>query len=139
MAVDEAKLAARQQRNRESARRSYNADKERFFANSKAWIKAHPEERKAIRRRSYLRHIERRWLQQYGIGVPEYEEMLVAQDGRCAVCGGRPSERRLSIDHDHETNVVRGLLHANCNALIGLGRDDPAILSDAAAYLERVA
>lgn len=136
---DPVKAAAHADRNRQSAKRFYHENKERHYARTKAWQLANPEKRKEQVRRHYLKSIEKRWLQMYGIGVPEYEEMLVAQGGRCAVCGGRPIERRLSIDHDHETNAVRGLLHATCNTLIGLGRDDPAILADAAAYLERAA
>src|ERR1700761_5995556 len=45
----------------------------------------------------------------YGIGSEEYEALLEAQDGRCAICGRaettidrRTAEpRRLAVDHDH--------------------------------------
>lgn len=41
----------------------------------------------------------------------------------------------LNVDHDHTTNKVRALLCQNCNAMIGLGGDNPDRLRAAAAYL----
>ncbi|MEV4472830.1 endonuclease domain-containing protein [Nonomuraea sp. NPDC049504] len=35
------------------------------------------------------------------------------QDGRCAVCGGHDGDR--VWDHDHATDLVRGLLCVSCN------------------------
>lgn len=125
----------RAQRNRESAARFYRENKAHAHAQSAAYAKAHPERRKQYKRTSYYRNIEKRWLDNYGIGVADYEAMLVAQRGLCAVCGERPRDRRLSIDHDHATNRVRGLLHSNCNTLLGLAGDNPSVLIGAATYL----
>jgi len=56
----------------------------------------------------------------YGISVQEYEELLDAQAGGCALCGGtHRSGRRLHVDHDHETGRVRGLLCYPCNQAVG--------------------
>ena len=47
---------------------------------------------------------------------PQYESMLEAQGGRCAICLAPPSsDRRLDIDHDHKRFVIRGLLCHKCN------------------------
>lgn len=74
----------------------------------------------------------------YGISLADYEQMLVEQDGRCAICGQPPKDRRLAVDHDHETGRVRGLLcYGHCNRAIGLLRDNPELLRRAAEYLER--
>jgi len=43
------------------------------------------------------------------------------------------------LDHDHETNKVRGKLHSNCNIALGLVKDDPMKLVRLAAYLDRSA
>ncbi len=43
--------------------------------------------------------------------------------------------RRLSIDHDHNTGDIRGLLCHNCNVAIGHLNDDPELLDAAAGYL----
>jgi hypothetical protein len=47
-----------------------------------------------------------------GLGVTDdqYDAMLQAQGGGCAICGSRPKTRRLHVDHDHATGRVRGLL-----------------------------
>lgn len=57
----------------------------------------------------------------------------------CGACGVSSEDlpRALCVDHDHETGLVRGLLCHHCNTLIGHAEDDPAILRDAARYLER--
>lgn len=45
----------------------------------------------------------------------QYEAMLAAQGGGCAICGAGPKTRRLHIDHDHMSGKVRGLLCHRCN------------------------
>ncbi len=45
----------------------------------------------------------------------DYERMLKRQQGGCAGCGGRPTTKRLAIDHNHKTSKVRGLLCSVCN------------------------
>jgi hypothetical protein len=45
----------------------------------------------------------------------DYEALLAAQGGVCALCGKPPKTRRLSVDHDHKTGTVRGLLCFRCN------------------------
>jgi hypothetical protein len=73
----------------------------------------------------------------YGVSLEEYEEMLRAQDGRCAICGDPPGKRRLAIDHCHETGRVRGLLCVRCNTLIGQADDSVERLRQAVLYLRR--
>jgi hypothetical protein len=76
----------------------------------------------------------------YGIDFAEYEAMLKAQGGRCAVCGAEEPKSgrmlRLNVDHCHATGTVRGLLCTNCNHGIGKFKDDPALMRAAIAYLE---
>ncbi|MFI2736620.1 endonuclease domain-containing protein [Streptomyces sp. NPDC018711] len=45
------------------------------------------------------------------------EVLMTWQDGRCAVCG--QNGRRLVLDHDHETGLVRGWLCSSCNTREG--------------------
>ena len=69
--------------------------------------------------------------------------MLRSQDGKCAICreperrsAGKSGEtRKLSIDHDHVTGKVRGLLCSDCNTAIALLRESPPLLDAARAYL----
>lgn len=75
----------------------------------------------------------------YGTTTIDYDRMLAAQFGVCAVCAtdtpGRGHEH-FSVDHDHSTGEVRGLLCFGCNVGLGHFGDDPARLRAAAAYLE---
>jgi len=75
----------------------------------------------------------------YGITYEEYEQMVEDQGGGCAICGKTESEegRRLPIDHCHTTGKVRGVLCAKCNQALGMFRDDPELLRNAAQYLEK--
>lgn len=52
---------------------------------------------------------------QLGVSPDEYACLLAAQGGHCALCPGKPKTRRLSVDHDHRTGAVRGLLCYRCN------------------------
>ena len=74
-------------------------------------------------------HIDRRaydWRRRYGLTGEDYERMLANQDGVCCICR-RPERTRsdgsfrpLSVDHDHATGRVRGLVCNTCNRLVGL-------------------
>lgn len=73
----------------------------------------------------------------YGISLEEFEAMESEQGGVCAICGEPERNRKyLSVDHDHTTGCVRGLLCHLCNALLGQAGDDAWRLRSAADYLE---
>lgn len=79
-------------------------------------------------------------LRKYGITRNDYLFLLKSQNGKCAICSRPELESaygRLCLDHDHTTNVVRGLLCHYCNMAIGLFQENPDILSAAMAYLEK--
>ena len=72
-----------------------------------------------------------RW--KYGITLEDYRRMYASQQGRCAICLAEYSV--LSVDHDHETGAVRGLLCRDCNFAIGLLHDKADLADSAARYL----
>jgi hypothetical protein len=79
----------------------------------------------------------------YGIGYADFTALPKEQDGVCASCK-RPetkmqfgSVRKLSVDHDHRTGAIRGLLCGNCNQGLGYFGDLPDLLRLAAIYLEK--
>ena len=115
-----------------------------------------PNERAALLSwRKFYRHIEKT----YGsdlmpFGETQYIALYVAQGRRCAICRGAKGQdpllplayanrilkpRRLAVDHNHLTGLVRGLLcsgstSANtCNRLIG--RYTSGQLGNAVEYL----
>ena len=71
--------------------------------------------------------------------------MYEAQEGKCDICKKefppittRPHRsQRLSIDHDHRTGFIRGLLCVSCNAGIGHARESLEILDSMKAYLTK--
>lgn len=76
-------------------------------------------------RRDYLegrqqRQNRRTRIRRYGISLEEYEARLKAQTGVCAICEREcGTGQNLSVDHNHETGQVRGLLCRRCNTRLG--------------------
>lgn len=73
----------------------------------------------------------------YDMTEAQWNKMLRAQRGGCAICGRKPKPgRRLNTDHDHRTGRVRGALCFHCNyRLLGRGRENADNHERAAAYL----
>jgi hypothetical protein len=68
--------------------------------------------------------------------IVQFDQMLVEQGNRCAICGGVLDKPHL--DHKHgKDGYVRAILCGPCNHGIGLFQDDPERLEAAAAYLRR--
>lgn len=106
--------------------RKYNLkNKEKLAKQALEWQRNNPEKRKKYR----LKY-------RFGLTVEEYERMLDEQGGVCAICGEPSAGRDLDVDHNHETNQVRGLLCWNCNTGIGKFKDSPMLLKKAIKYLE---
>nr|WP_240044707.1 endonuclease domain-containing protein [Streptomyces alboflavus] len=80
---------------------------------------------------------ERRVQQTYGLLPGEYDELLKAQGGVCAIC--RKARRyRLDVDHCHSEGHVRMLACRACNRkVLKYARSDPEILARAAEMLIR--
>ena len=123
-----ARHAANPEPARERVRRWQEENPERVRAAREA---AKADGRRAAQdRRSYLKR-------KYGITPEQYDEMLAAQGGGCAICGRPPKKISLHVDHDHQTGAIRRLLCFLCNNLLGDAGDDPALLEKAASYLHR--
>ena len=121
----------------------------------KQWRKRNPEKVRLENQRSHQKREKRdseacrRYFHQsklkcdYGITLADYDQMLVNQNGRCAICCEFETQQRagkvvqLCVDHDHETGQVRGLLCQACNMALGLFKDLPNRLRVAAEYLEQ--
>jgi hypothetical protein len=77
-------------------------------------------------------------LRDYGLTKADFRAFMVKQGGACAICEKPERSSRkgiLSVDHDHDTGRVRGLLCHACNVGLGHFRDDPALLARAAQYV----
>ena len=89
------------------------------------WNKANPEKV----RNSYYK-------KSFGITLDQYNEILEKQGGVCAICNEKDSNFvNLAVDHDHNTNKVRGLLCHLCNRALGMFKDDIIRIKNAIMYL----
>ena len=88
---------------------------------NKAWQKENRAYlREYYKKYNYNRRAQARdWRlrQNYGISLQEYNDILEAQGGVCAICGKTPEEhgRALCIDHNHHTGKIRGVVCTYCN------------------------
>lgn len=127
---------------RECSKKYYLADKVRIDKRNKEYNRAHKIEKaeyydkyrktdigKKSRRKAYLKY-------SYNITLEQHKQMYAEQNGCCAICGVLVEYFKICTDHNHQTNKVRGLLCSNCNAGIGMLKEDIDILCSAISYLE---
>lgn len=75
-----------------------------------------------------------------GLTVHEFEQLLLEQKGKCAICKKTPRSKkfkRLHVDHNHQTGIIRGLLCSACNTALGLLKENPLVIERALKYLRR--
>jgi len=120
-------------------------------ARSKAWRQANPEKAaatvRARREESPAKFDSYAKWTRYRI---DFYGMWRACGGLCASCGkpmlsrGKDPES-VCVDHDRSCcsgkkscgRCVRGLIHRNCNLVLGYAKDDLAVLEAAVEYLKR--
>lgn len=118
------------------------ANPEKWAANKARWYRKHRKHVLAKAKewaRQNPRAVRDHALRRFGISVDEYDRMLAAQGGGCAICGrktvGQKGRKNFHVDHCHRTKKVRGLLCAACNQGLGAFSDDPKRFRAAADYL----
>ena len=74
-------------------------------------------------------------LNKYGITLQQAQTIWDAQERSCGICCN--DQARMVVDHNHQTNEVRGFLCHKCNVMLGLADDIPEILLAGAEYLQR--
>lgn len=107
--------------------------------------KNHPEKYEKWRKDYYERNKKdittRAICRRIGVNVNDYNALMKAQNGQCAICGKEETRKlkgklmRLCLDHNHETGKIRALLCHDCNSGLGKFYDSPDILTKAAIYL----
>lgn len=65
-----------------------------------------------------------RLLNHYGMTDTQYDALLVQQEHKCALCAQLPNgnnhrNKKLVVDHDHDSGHIRGLLCSTCNMWLG--------------------
>ena len=111
LAAKAARHAANPEPGRERAKRWNRENPERYAQRMAEYRES--GKKKVADRKSHLKRT-------FGLTVEQYEVMLAAQGGVCAICERPPRDDiSLHVDHDHRTGVVRGLLCFRCNNAIG--------------------
>ncbi len=75
----------------------------------------------------------------FGMTLEEYSTLLEQQNHQCAVCSTPRSllKRDLSVDHNHSTGKIRGLLCDNCNIALGHLKEDIQRMNNMIQYVEK--
>lgn len=110
----------------------YMKNKQRYRDSWKKWSTNNVEDYKYY---SWVKDLKRN----YGLTVDQYNDMLMKQNNRCAICfiyKDDITKFRLSVDHCHTTGKIRGLLCGSCNTAIGSLNDNIEILNSAINYLK---
>lgn len=97
------------------------------------------ERRDSVEQRARIHKTMRQY--RYGLSPEDHHKLLDKQNGVCAICK-KPETKivngkliPLSVDHDHVTGKVRGLLCRTCNNALGQFKDSLENLYSAIKYL----
>lgn len=102
----------------------YQRNKKEIGRKNRRWFRDNPG-------RERIYHLK----SNYGLTVEQFETMVKAQNEACAICHRKFETQTPSVDHDHETDIVRGLLCRTCNQ--NLGWFEKVSLIEVLTYLER--
>jgi hypothetical protein len=109
----------------------HSQNKEKRNSYMRSWTAKNRDKRHKYGVKARLKH-------KYGLIQGDYEAMLAAQGGHCALCDTTPDQeryKRLNIDHCHETGMIRGLLCTPHNHALGKMGDTEEALLRALAYI----
>jgi len=119
--------------NRDQVRCWRKANPKKTRTSTAVWRAKNPNYRAPNRRTSLLKF-------KFGITAEQWDAMYALQKGCCAICGKHQSEfiKRLSVDHNHQTGKVRGLLCAMCNRYVMVVAETyPHLFQSATEYIKR--
>jgi hypothetical protein len=119
------------------ARTMRETNPEKVNQRQREYRKNNPEKFKEY----YQKHREKRLREarigtlkkKYGLTLESYEEMLLKQEGKCAICESGFGDKKPNlpnIDHNHITGKVRGLLCSPCNIVLGYVEKRENTISD---------
>jgi hypothetical protein len=109
---------------RRVCREWYAKNRERVCESTTAWRKANREwDTLNVR------------LRLYGLTLDQYHSLYERQDFGCAICGD--CDKKLVIDHCHQTGRVRGLLCTRCNVGLGIFGESVAQIKKSIGYIEK--
>lgn len=127
-------MSTQSQAQKEAKKRYREKNKELIKEKAREYYKSG---RKPIPKRNLEVNRNAHYKYKYGITLEQYNDLLTKQEHRCAICGDGQwdHKRSFSVDHDHKTGQVRGLLCLLCNTALGKFKDSQEILDKAKLYL----
>jgi len=104
---------------------------ERSKSQQISWAESDPEKAYKSRRNTHLKR-------KFKITLDQYEAILISQNNCCAVCHKDRSEfdRAFAVDHNHNTNEIRGLLCFYCNFKLVANQTDGSLYRRVADYID---
>lgn len=111
-----------------------------YYKANKEHLKQKAKERYARNKERFVEYATQRFVEKkYGVTPEQYAALVAACGGRCEVCRRVPTGRfaKLCVDHNHETDQVRGMLCHGCNTSLGMLKEDPLRIRALAAYAEK--
>ncbi len=128
-------------------------DKSEFYpdkTNSTTGIRTYCKKCTNIRSKKFRANnlaASKRWVRKsklklkFGISPEAAEKLIDATiNGVCEICAKHEyhnNKQALSIDHDHATGKIRGVLCHRCNLFVGFCNEDIALLEAAIVYLKK--
>jgi len=115
-------------------------------ARTRKWAKENPEHHAKLKQKNHKDmcktdpdYIFRRWLKtKYNLSIKDYDAMLKKQDKKCYICGFKhKKDKRLFVDHCHESGEVRGLLCRWCSSGLGFFKDNIETMKAGIRYLRK--
>ncbi len=125
---------------------SHECKSERSKAQCKLWDQNNKEKKSAYNARKHAENKDhyrnQSFKERYGLSVDEIRQKIADQDFKCAICAVQiefdvfpNAHNRAHVDHCHETGVVRDMLCAKCNWMLGNSNDKSSVLEAGARYL----
>lgn len=106
-------------------------NKERNLINVKRWTANNKEKHNRSMKKCKLKKF-------YNMTLEQYDNLVIFQSNKCAICDQK-EKNDLSVDHNHITGEIRGLLCQMCNKALGLFKTDlgPELLEKAIKYIKK--
>jgi len=114
--------------NPEKQKQWRNINRDRENENARRWRENNPDKVALAKRKINLK--------QFGMTIKAYDKLFAKQRGACAICKQPDLDKRLAVDHCHQTGKVRGLLCDRCNFSLGGFEDNINLLNKAIEYLK---
>ena len=134
------------EKSKEYVKRRIAKNPEKHRLKHKKWVAQTPEKQRLYKRNYIINNPEKHkistrenHLRKYGITIEKHNEILLSQNGKCAICGTDYFDGKggFCVDHNHDTGLVRGILCHHCNLILGHCRDNLSILTSAFDYLSK--